>query len=780
MADRRPRRGCDAVPPPSQGPDDQVRLLEIASRVARLGGWVVDLSDGIVRLTDEACAIQGVPPGTSYPVEQGLDMCTEASRPALAAAFEACTRAGTPFDLELTLITRSGSVVPVRTIGEAVRGSAGRIVRVQGAIQDISGIRNLARALESVTDAFYTLDREWRFTYLNNEAERVQQRSRAELLGRVVWDAFPESVGSAFDTEFHRAIETGQPVAFESSYPPLDLLVAVRAFPSADGLAVYFRDVKEERAAADALRASEHRYRTLFERAGDAIVIADDSGHFVDANDAARTLLGLPGDAILGQTLQDSVVGVLDGIQIADAWGALRAVGEMRGEIQLRRADGEIRDVEFSAVADISAGLHLGVLRDITERRRHERAVDQRNQIIRALRHLSPRDDAEETADAICAEIVSNGDFPSAAIYAFGSDDDALAIGAGFRDGRDRDALPLLSDTRLANLRSRAADGPWIETWQGAGDEPARRAMSLVGVSAAIIAPIESDGRLIAVLAAGSLESRERLVERVPALMEYAALSAALLGPGLRLRIARAAERRRIRRIISLGAFRPVFQPIVDMSSGEVLGYEALTRFADGTSPDAVFAAAVEVGLGLELEAATIEVALAASAPLPAGGFLDMNVSPELILAGEPLAGLLRRSRLGVVLEITEHANVRDYDALRRAITALGSDVRFAVDDAGAGFASLRHILELEPSHVKLDRALVTGIDHDPARQALATGLVHFAQKIDAILIAEGVETAAERDTLLSLGIRAGQGFLFGRAVRVEEIASPGSGASRP
>ncbi|MGZ5345958.1 MAG: PAS domain-containing protein, partial [Actinomycetota bacterium] len=93
---------------------------------------MVDLRDGIVRLTDGACAIQGVPPGTSYSVEQGLDMCTEVSRPALAAAFEACTSAGTPFDLELTLTTRSGSVVPVRTIGEAVRGSAGRIVRVQG------------------------------------------------------------------------------------------------------------------------------------------------------------------------------------------------------------------------------------------------------------------------------------------------------------------------------------------------------------------------------------------------------------------------------------------------------------------------------------------------------------------------------------------------------------------------------------------------------------------------------------------------------------------------
>jgi EAL domain-containing protein (putative c-di-GMP-specific phosphodiesterase class I) len=134
-----------------------------------------------------------------------------------------------------------------------------------------------------------------------------------------------------------------------------------------------------------------------------------------------------------------------------------------------------------------------------------------------------------------------------------------------------------------------------------------------------------------------------------------------------------------------------------------------------------------------------------------------------MVMAGEPLAGLLRRAKRDLILEITEHDQVDDYVALRQAIAALGEGVRFAIDDAGAGFASLRHILELSPTHVKLDRGLVSRIHTDPARQALVAGLVHFAERVDLRLIAEGVETMPERDTLLRLGVRIGQGFLFGQ-----------------
>jgi EAL domain-containing protein (putative c-di-GMP-specific phosphodiesterase class I) len=429
-----------------------------------------------------------------------------------------------------------------------------------------------------------------------------------------------------------------------------------------------------------------------------------------------------------------------------------------------------VRETEYVAVAEVSLGLHLGVLRDITERRRHERAATERAQILQALRHLLPGAKPEDTADAICQEIINNGDFVSAAIVAFDSEEGALALGARFRDGRGVSVLPPVDERVLDNLMSKAILGPWIEDGSGPVGGPSRTSMAKFGVFAAAFAPLEFDGRLIGLLSAGSTETPTDLSQRIPALMEFAALTSSLLGPGLRARSERAAERARIRAIISDRTFHPVFQPIVEMASGKAIGYEALTRFADGTPPDQVFAAAANVGLGLALEAATIEAGLAASAPLPADCFLDVNVSPDLVMAGEPLRTLLRGAASGVVLEITEHVDVPDYIALREAIAALGDDIRFAVDDAGAGFASFRHILELAPSHVKLDRALIMAIDTDPARQALVAGLVHFSDKIDVMLVAEGVETTAERATLLGLGVHAGQGYLFGRPVPATQV----------
>lgn len=116
-----------------------------------------------------------------------------------------------------------------------------------------------------------------------------------------------------------------------------------------------------------------------------------------------------------------------------------------------------------------------------------------------------------------------------------------------------------------------------------------------------------------------------------------------------------------------------------------------------------------------------------------------------------------------MVVEITEHSAIADYDAFHRAVEALGPSVRLAVDDAGAGFASFRHILELRPAFVKLDRWIVAGIDHDPAKQALVAGMRQFARSTGCELIAEGVETENERAALVALGIRLAQGYLLGR-----------------
>jgi len=138
-------------------------------------------------------------------------------------------------------------------------------------------------------------------------------------------------------------------------------------------------------------------------------------------------------------------------------------------------------------------------------------------------------------------------------------------------------------------------------------------------------------------------------------------------------------------------------------------------------------------------------------------------VSPEVLLRdGVRLGRLLQTVNRPVVLELTEHAPIADYGALRAEIAKLG-DIQIAVDDAGAGFASMRHILELKPAYAKLDISLVRGIDGDPTRQAMAAGLEHFALRADCRLIAEGVETSEEADTLEGLGIDLAQGYLFGR-----------------
>jgi EAL domain-containing protein (putative c-di-GMP-specific phosphodiesterase class I) len=219
--------------------------------------------------------------------------------------------------------------------------------------------------------------------------------------------------------------------------------------------------------------------------------------------------------------------------------------------------------------------------------------------------------------------------------------------------------------------------------------------------------------------------------------------------------------------VIARRAFGPVFQPIVELSSNEIVGYEALTRFTDGSNPEILFDEAAAVGLGHELEIATLHAALEAAGALPQSAWLNLNSSPELILAGEPLRTLLAGSSRRLVLEVTEHAAIADYPAFRAAMDAFGPEVEFAVDDAGTGFASLRHIVELRPAFVKLDRSLMAGIESDEARQAMIVGLCHFAHVTGCRLIVEGIETNSELTVLRALTIELGQGYLLGRPLPV-------------
>lgn len=234
-----------------------------------------------------------------------------------------------------------------------------------------------------------------------------------------------------------------------------------------------------------------------------------------------------------------------------------------------------------------------------------------------------------------------------------------------------------------------------------------------------------------------------------------------------------AARRERIARVLARRGFTIALQPIFDLRDGSIFGLEALARFAppDGPPPDVWLAQAHEAGLGVELELALLNSALGLLERLPARTLLSLNAGP-LALASPTVQEALVASDCGrLVIELTEHAVVEDYPLLAGALSGLRSKgVRLAIDDAGAGFASLMHILRLAPDFIKLDRQLISGIDLDPVRRSLATSLMRFADETGATIVAEGVETATELATLRELGVRYAQGFHLARPTPVEEI----------
>lgn len=249
-----------------------------------------------------------------------------------------------------------------------------------------------------------------------------------------------------------------------------------------------------------------------------------------------------------------------------------------------------------------------------------------------------------------------------------------------------------------------------------------------------------------------------------------------------------AASRRRdqvaedIRAAMRAGAPRIVYQPIYGLHDDRPVGVECLSRFdlEPRRSPDAWFAAAHASGLGLELELCAIEHALAQLGRFPTAMFLGINTSPELLLSGQLSALLERVDSSRVMIELTEHATVGDYVALASVLAPLRErGARLAIDDAGAGYASMRHILNLRADVIKLDMSLTRDIDTDRSRRALAKGLISFAHEIGTHITAEGVETRAELEALRRVQVDKVQGYYLSRPLSLEEALAEAWGQRR-
>ncbi|MGV8967721.1 MAG: sensor domain-containing phosphodiesterase [Cellulomonas sp.] len=274
-----------------------------------------------------------------------------------------------------------------------------------------------------------------------------------------------------------------------------------------------------------------------------------------------------------------------------------------------------------------------------------------------------------------------------------------------------------------------------------------------------------SDGSLYGTFCATGLTTDKGLTKRDKALMEVLASAAAVIIEPAVLAGARRTEiEARLDPVIAQGGPTVVLQPIIDLATGRRIGAEALSRFPAswGMAPDLVFAEAHSVGLGDQLELLALERAAEHLAVVT--GYVAMNVSPQTLLT-PAFAALLDRLPLPrVLLELSEHDPVEDYDALRAVLARpRAAGMRLAIDDVGAGFSSLRHIVLCAPDVLKLDRSIIDGVSRDPVLSTLVSALVDFAHGNGSRVVAEGIETAADGELLRSLQVDYAQGWFYGR-----------------
>lgn len=367
------------------------RLLRLAGEKARLGGWRVELEPEKIIWTAETAAIHGMPAEYSPPdVASAIEYYAPEYRGAIQHAFELCVTEGTTFDIVSRLQVADGEQPWVRAIGIAERDALGRIVAVQGAFQDITTLHEAqARAeesesrrldvLESISDGFLAVDHRSIITYINLQGSTILGRARDQLLGKNLWEEFPKAVGSEFQRQYARATEEQSTTRVQAYYPPLDMWLDVSAYPLADGLAVYFRDISSERQRLEQLRLID----AALSRQNDIVMITtagspDQPGgpRMIYVNDAFERVTGYARSEALGRSPRMLQGPGTDRAQLDRIREALEKRQPVRGDVLNYTKSGSPYWLELDITPLLDDEGHcthfVAVERDITERRQRD------------------------------------------------------------------------------------------------------------------------------------------------------------------------------------------------------------------------------------------------------------------------------------------------------------------------------------------------------------------------------------------------------------------------
>ncbi len=695
---------------------------------------------------------------------------------------------GTEFPVEISLS-------PVDTaVGLQVYATVVDITARKRAEEAIRETSRYARTLiEASLDPLVAISPAGKITDVNAATETATGRTRDELVGTDFADYFtePERARDGYRQVLSEGFVRDYPLTVRHvSGSTIDVLYNATVYRDERGEPVGVfaaaRDISERKRVERDLE----RLAAAVEQASDGMVITDADGVITYANAAFLAASGRDLEGLLGRSAERVAADMLGPAALVGIRAAAAAAEPWLQEMHSAGVDGPTRHVQVSMTpvrdAAGSPTSFVVVTRDVTDLREAEAEVALQERIRHALadslRRMPADATLEQAAQALCDELVQLPHVDQASLDIFLGPADVRIIGISAPPGFPLAVGDRLPPDRAALIQDRLASGPWA--WYATDDPTSNTWTSrtvAAGLRATAYGPIVHRGQVIGALVIGTFDEQfaRILVEKMPGVISFSATSSALLAERLDALRQEAQLRTSLAATIALGAFHPVFQPIVDLASGDVVGYEALTRFDTAQRPDLCFADAWAVGLGPELELATMAAAIDAAKGLPAGLWLDLNLSPRLL--GEPgrLRDILREADRPLVLEVTEHDVIEDYEVVREAIRELGHDIRLAVDDAGAGVANFGHIIELRPDLVKLDISLVRRVNANLGRQAMVVAMQHFSRTAGCRLVAEGVETEEEAATLRGLGVDFGQGYHFGHPESAEHWAAPaGPGSS--
>lgn len=793
-------------------------LLALLERAAGAGTWVLALPGRELTCSPQLAALLEMAPGQTLETATALDFYTEGSRARMAAVIEVCIRNGTPFDEEMQIITKSGERW-VRSLGEAVRDASGAIVCIFGVLMDLTIAKQaeretqsltmrLATTLARITEAFVTLDREGRVTFANPESERTLRRPGPELLGRALWESLDSSGESELHAKLIEALDNQTMLEMETFCTGPGCWLELRAYPFEDGLAVYLRDVTQRRQSQEQLLLLQ----TSISRLNDIVLITeagsvDEPGpRIVFVNDAFERQTGYsPGEA-LGQSprlLQGPRTqrAELDRIRLA-----LEQAKPVRTELINYKKNGEAfwLELDIVPVDYFNRGLThwVAVARDITARKVAEEEIEHlafydtltqlpnRQLLMDNLRLVLARHDNPEKTGALMFIDLDN--------FKVLNDTRGHATGDLLLQ---KVANRLNACVRLRDTVARLGGDEFVVLLEDLGDDPAKARVRAEVVARKILTTLSEPCELAGHPYDGTCSIGITLItqhqQNVGELLKQADLAmyqakaagrntVCFFDPSMQaVATANAALTSELRQALRNQQFVLHYQPQMG-PKGHMVGVEALVRWRHPERglvfPDNFIPQAEESGLILPLgqwvlETACAQLALWGQRPATEKFSIAINVSarqfrhPEFV---DQVMGAIAQYRISahrLKLELTESLLAYDMEITIAKMGLLKeAGVTLSIDDFGIGYSALSYLKHLPLDQLKIDRAFVKDVLTDPNDAAIARTIIGLAQSLGLGVMAEGVETDAQRDFLARHGCHCYQGYLFCKPLPIEEL----------